>query len=207
MPLIHTIQPAADTKIGIWHITEEEAFFREKVSIEPQIHHPHKRLQHLAARYLLVALSPGFPVQDICIKKSRKPYLPSSDWHFSLSHCRDWAAAILSNRHAVGIDVETISNKVERVAHKFLEPGELAFLDLQQLHLHLTLCWCAKEAIYKWNGEGGIDFRGNMRLEPFALLKAGHINARFIKAGQTWPLHLQYVRYNLFCVVWVAEQS
>jgi len=55
----HTIN--ATTKLGIWQIEEEESFFLAKVPLQRNITHPHKRLQHLAGRYLLQYLFPDFP--------------------------------------------------------------------------------------------------------------------------------------------------
>ena len=96
MPLFfqHTINET--TKLGIWHIEEEEDFFLAKVPLQKSITHPHKRLQHLAGRYLLQYLFPDFPYTEILIADTRKPYLPNDQYHFSISHCSDYAAVIIS---------------------------------------------------------------------------------------------------------------
>jgi hypothetical protein len=41
--------------------------------------HPLKRLQHLAGRFLLQFLCPGFPYELIRIADTAKPYLPTSN--------------------------------------------------------------------------------------------------------------------------------
>ena len=106
MPLFYQQDINATTKLAIWHIEEDEAFFIAKVPLQSNITHPHKRLQHLAGRYLLRFLFPDFPNEEILIATTRKPFLPDEQYHFSISHCGDFAAAIVSKNERVGIDIE-----------------------------------------------------------------------------------------------------
>lgn len=204
MPLIRTIQIDQDTKLGVWKIGEEESFFRKAVSIEPEVHHPHKRLQHFAGRYLLVQLFPELPVNDIRIMDSRKPYIPGNPYYFSISHCGDFAAAIVSKRENVGIDIEQVQPKIGAVAHKFLAPREAGFLSRNNLLYHQTVCWSAKEAVYKWYGMGGLDFRANMQLQAFPFHTAGMLTCDFLKGETMACLDLQYIFDNDLCLVWVT---
>jgi len=159
--------------------------------LQQNIKHPHKRLQHLAGRYLLRYLFPDFPYDEILIADTRKPYLPGEQYHFSISHCGDYAAAIVSSTHRVGIDIEIPSDKVQRISHKFIHANEDRWLvaiqgQLQSSTSELqTILWSAKEAIFKWYSLGGVDFKdhiqlcGNMEenkedlLLPFKFLKHG----------------------------------
>lgn len=157
------------TRLGIWRIEEPEEFFLEKVPLKRDVTHPYKRLQHLAGRYLLPLLCKDFPLEDILVADTRKPYLPDEQYHFSISHCGNYAAAIVSSRHRVGIDIELVSSRIEKISHKFLAPGEQEFLAqwtlFDQLRLELTtVLWSAKEALFKWHGAGQIDFRHHMQL-------------------------------------------
>ena len=52
MPLVYQQNINAVTKIGVWHIAEAEDFFAT-VPLQKEITHWHKRLQHLAGRFLL----------------------------------------------------------------------------------------------------------------------------------------------------------
>src|SRR5450432_1923356 len=177
MPLFyqHNINPG--TKLGVWHIAEPESFFLEKVPLKKDVSHPHKRLQHLAGRYLLPYLFDGFPLAEILIADTRKPFLENEQFHFSISHCGEYAAAIVSIRERVGIDIELITAKIERVKHKFTNADELLFLNdqykafLDQFGLEkkieqefLTIIWSAKETIFKWYGAGQMDFKQHMQL-------------------------------------------
>jgi phosphopantetheinyl transferase len=129
MPLIYQHQINQTSQLGVWHIAEGEPFFLQKVPLQRSITHPHKRLQHLAGRYLLTELVPDFPLDLIQVADTRKPFLANEAWHFSLSHCGDYAAAIVSPAQRVGVDVELVSEKVARVQGKFLTAEELAMLN------------------------------------------------------------------------------
>ncbi len=180
------------TKLAVWQIAEEPEFFLGSVPPQREISHPHKRLQHLAGRYLLRFLFPEFPYKDILIADTRKPYIPGESFHFSISHCGGFAAAIVSRYNRVGIDIEGFTPKVANIIHKFLSPREQAFLDPEHPLRHAIVCWAAKEAIYKWYGSGEMDFIRDMPLEPFSLALAGSIHCVFLKNGVIQELNLFY---------------
>ena len=127
MPIFYQQDIDEDTRLGIWKIEEEETFFLQSVVPQREVSHPHKKLQHLAGRYLLRALFPDFPTSLIRVADTRKPFLENEAYHFSISHCDDYAAAIVSRKDRVGVDIEVFNDKVERIKNKFLHREELAF--------------------------------------------------------------------------------
>ncbi len=183
MPLFyqHNINPG--TKLGIWHIEEPESFFLEKVPLKKDVSHPFKRLQHLAGRYLLPLLFADFPLEEVLIADTRKPFLESERYHFSISHCGQFAAAIVSTTNRVGVDIESIKPRIRNLSHKFMNEEEAGFIhkgaapdgggspygqDGMNRISHdemLTLVWSAKESIFKWYGRGEMDFRRHMQLK------------------------------------------
>ena len=199
MPLFyqHTINEFS--KLGIWKIEETEVFFSRKIPLQRDISHPHKRLQHLAGRYLLQFLFPDFPYELIKIADTRKPFLSNEAYHFSISHCGDFAAAIVSKLSRVGVDIELIKPMIQKVKHKFLGEGEMQLLSgnivpsyemMPQTHQSeasdphsdvLTLCWSAKEAMFKWYGNGGVDFKNHMQLsDPIDFSRENFIQSSYI---------------------------
>ena len=210
MPLFYQHNINQFTKLAVWKITESEEFFLKKVSVQKEITHPHKRLQHLAGRYLLQILYPGFPFELIAIAASKKPLLSNEELHFSISHCADFAAAIISENKSVGIDVELITPKIESIKNKFLSQEELNLI-LRKSNLLktmnyklLTLCWSAKESIFKWYGKGEADFKKNMIVDnilfenPFGL-----IEAHFQKQQRT-DLEVEFKFFENLCLTWVS---
>src|SRR5262245_8904102 len=176
MPIFFQHQINESTRLGIWKIEENEDFFKNNVPLQRDVTHPHKRLQHLAGRFLLRFLFPDFPYELIQIADTRKPYLPNDQYHFSISHCGDFAAAIVSKKSRVGIDIEIPMGKIVQVQGKFLSLAEkeiwaihnqrpgIPELPITRFEL-LTLLWSSKEAVYKWYGDGGVDFRQNIQLQ------------------------------------------
>ncbi|HTF27871.1 MAG TPA: 4'-phosphopantetheinyl transferase superfamily protein [Flavitalea sp.] len=159
----------AGTKLGIWRIEEPEEFYLRTVPLKRDVSHPAKRLQHLAGRFLLPYLFRDFPTSEIIIADTRKPYLADEAYHFSISHCGNYAGVIASNSHRVGIDIELVSPRLYNIAHKFVNDKEKVFLKewegMEQMHLQLTtILWSAKEALFKWYGLGQVDFKEHMQL-------------------------------------------
>ncbi|MBS1597968.1 MAG: 4'-phosphopantetheinyl transferase superfamily protein [Bacteroidetes bacterium] len=168
MPLFYQHNINENTRLGIWQIEEDESFFLKKVPLKKNVSHPHKRLQHLAGRFLLPELFNDFPIEEIIIADTKKPFLENEKYHFSISHCGDFAAAIVSGKSRVGVDVEMVTPKIGRISHKFLAPHEHEFLERVSLPEDLikmqTLFWSAKESIFKWYSLGEVDFREYIQL-------------------------------------------
>lgn len=215
MPLFYQHNINDSTNLAVWHITENERFFLEKVTIKKEITHPHKKLQHLAGRYLLQILDKDFPLHLISISDSKKPLLSNEKLHFSISHCGDYAAAIISENKSAGIDVELVTPKIEAIKTKFLNEFELDLLDREEKkqnpqlklthHETITLFWSAKESIYKWYGKSPLSFKRNMCMDELhAANKSGFINARFIKDNTT-DLKIEFRFFENLCLTWVIE--
>ena len=127
------------------------------------------------------------------IADTRKPFLEDDVYHFSISHCGNYAAAIVSKKYRVGVDIEFVSPRLKGIAPKFLTPDESKYLetwkDLSTLHLQMiTLIWSAKEAMFKWYGAGNVDFRKHMVLDGVIEVGAGEwIKMPFVfkKDGKT----------------------
>ena len=204
MPLFYQHNINGSTKLGIWRIAEEEDYF--KVPLQRSITHPHKRLQHLAGRWLLKQLFPDFPYELIQIADTRKPFLANEAYHFSISHCGDFAAAIVSSESRVGIDIEIPTEKIERISTKFLNEEELGWvekLSSADRQNFLTLLWSAKESVFKWYGDGEVDFRQHILLQQFQWEEIGLLDARFMKDGPRL-LPINYSFFPSLCLAWVV---
>jgi phosphopantetheinyl transferase len=175
MPIIFQQSPQAHLQIAVWQISEPLSFFEQRVFSDRTIDHPQVRTRHLAARYLLSQLRPSFSLHDLVVTDSGKPLVADRSFEFSLTHCADHAAAIVSTAGSVGVDLEQPGDRIFRIRHKFLSDEDQACLqsraDLTQLQegaaaaQWLTRCWSAKESVYKWQGQSGIDFREHIRIE------------------------------------------
>jgi phosphopantetheinyl transferase len=200
MPLFYSQTIDPNTRLAIWQITEDESFFLEWVPMSRQLTHPQKRLQHLAGRYLLQHLFPDFPLSLIQIANTRKPFLPEESHHFSISHCGDFAAAIVSTEKRVGIDIEQPTDRILNIVPKFLSEQERSLFQphaTDQLINMATLLWSAKEAMFKWYSLGEIDFKKHLQIDNLKFVQndAGFIDANFCKF-ESQPMQLQFKCWN-----------
>jgi phosphopantetheinyl transferase len=202
MPLVYQQNINAVTKMGVWHIAETEDFFKA-VPLQKEITHPHKRLQHLAGRFLLKDLYPDFPLALIKIAETRKPFLEDEAYHFSISHCKDYAAVLISKELRTGVDIEMVNEKIDRIIPKFLTAEECSLFPEGEIKKTATLFWSVKESVYKWQGTGGTDFKKHIRIEKFTgNLEEGIVHCLF--KNQT-KLLVHYLFFNNNFLTWVLS--
>lgn len=83
----------------------------------------------------------------------------------SLSHCRSGACIALGSQSlSFGIDIEDISDKLARVAPKFINGHEATFIG----HDMLLCAWTVKEAVYKAAGIPGLSLRDGIDIQSVA---------------------------------------
>lgn len=201
MPLVYQQNINAVTKIGVWHIAETEDFFLQQVSLQREITHWHKRLQHLAGRLLLKELYPDFPVGLIQIAGTKKPFLENEPFHFSISHCCDYAAVIVSKEYRVGVDVELKNSRIEKIIPKFLTPEEYSLIPRGVINETATLFWSVKESIYKWDSRGRVDFKKHIAIRSMT----GDANEGFVHCVFKNVTHLSvhFLHFNDNYLTWV----
>ena len=206
MPLFYQQHINQYTQIAIWKIEEKENFFLEKVVAQKEIANQQKRLQHLAARYLLQYLAPDFRFENVQISTSGKPFLIDGEC-FSISHCQNFAAVIISSQKNVAIDIEINNDKVLKILHKFLQEDEIIKMneivvnkDFQQLP---TLIWSAKETMFKWYGDGNVDFKTMLKIDFNSIIHNKFSSILITKEKQI-PLDIYYKIFNEFCLTYIA---
>ena len=207
MPLFYTHNIHEDARLAVWHITEDEGFFRKHVAPQKSVTHPHKRLQHLAGRQLLKVLYYDFPVDKIKLD-GRRPYLDNNTFHFSISHCGNFAAAMASRHFRVGIDVELVTEKLLRLETKYLSKPEQAIIRtgcFEDELKALTAAWSCKESMFKWYALGNVDFKKDMELQKVECkdgLKI--ILGKFHKeAEEILAIHVKF--FEELCLTWVVR--
>ena len=205
MPLVYQQNINAHTRLGVWHISEEENYFLERVPLQKEITHPHKRLQHLAGRLLLSELYEDFPIRLIQIADTKKPYLPGEAFHFSISHCGDYAAAIVSRENRVGVDIEVPQQKIEKIRYKFLSEQEqflLNALDTETMKA-LTMAWSIKESMFKWYAAGKVDFKEHMQINECRLADNQFSATCTFQKEENVTLKVNGIFFNENCLTWL----
>jgi len=116
------------------------------------------RHRWLASRFALQQVSQQSPLK-LVKEPSGKPILLESEHHISLSHCEGFVAAIHGDV-PVGIDVERISHRAQKIKNYFLRDEELGLLG--EDNETLILAWSAKESIFKWYGKQNLGYKSQL---------------------------------------------
>jgi len=202
-----------DTEFALWRIEEEADDLYNQLQLDEdekayveKLSNGKRHLHWLGTRVLLRKMLHTDEYIDCKVDAHGKPYLVNLPYHISLSHSFDYAAVMISKTHKVGIDIELIKQKVERIAGKFLRPDERAFINDEHKIEQLYVCWCAKEAIYKCNGEKEVSFADNIFLDPFSFNTRGELSARLHKNNINLDYVVSYMQYEGYMVGYVKGQ-
>jgi 4'-phosphopantetheinyl transferase len=123
------------------------------------------------------------------------PSSQGSTLRFNLSHSEGWTLYAITNKDAVGIDLERIRKNVniDRIAIQYFSPREIEELQRlpDSLRRHVFFqCWSGKEAFLKACGQGlALPLhRFDVCVAPDGLLMQLHLPPE-IAAGQRWQLY------------------
>lgn len=173
MPLLKKIVRDETITAGVWNITEteEELWFILKknnpyIKSIDSFKNETRRKQWIACRILLAVLL-NDPDAEIIYNEIGKPFIKDNPCHISISHSGDFAAVVISRTHAVGIDIEKIKDRVERVANRFLNTVELESIGTENRLEKLYIFWGAKESLYKLAGDPAVDFKNDIIIHSF----------------------------------------
>ena len=182
MPVIYNKDIDDQTILAVWKIEEEEEELLAGLQLKQHeldflgTLNKGKRLQQwLSTRLLLRKMLNTAEYIDCRMDEHGKPYLVNSPYSISLSHSYDYAAVMIGKDRSVGVDIEKIKPKIHRIQQKFLSPPELAQPNIKDHTAALYVCWCVKEAVYKWYGKKGLEFRKHIHIQPFELKNAGEM--------------------------------
>jgi 4'-phosphopantetheinyl transferase len=212
MPVIFLEEIEKDTFIGLWKIEENPAELENQLQLKDHelgvlrsLQGNKRNLHWLATRVLLRKMLNTEDYIDCRPDENGKPILLNLPHHISLSHSYDYAAVMISKEKRVGIDIEIIKTKIERVKNKFMTDEELSFIDNKNPIEHLYACWCAKEALYKLNGKKETSFKDNIRLQAFEYAEKGKLNGHINKKDSASNYTIFYKRFEDYMVGYVYE--
>jgi phosphopantetheinyl transferase len=212
LPLFLHQQLPEGGEYAIWDITESEAYFRARLSLAnlerqelERIKGEGKRIEWLSSRYLLHLMSGRTERGSLVKDEFGKPHLLQSSHQISLSHSNG-RCAVIAAPYAIGIDIQKMVPKIERIAHKFMRPAEMDSLvpktRLQQLHIY----WGAKEALYKAYGRKELDFRKHIKIAPVhSVAERGITTAIVEKQDYCKDFFVKYAQLADYILVMVAE--
>lgn len=211
MALVYLKEINQHTRFAIWKIEESADELLSKLQLSrseraflERLNKGKRTLNWLGTRVLLRSMldTPGYI--DCPSDENGKPYLVNFPHKISLSHSFDYATVMLSTTHEVGIDMELVKPKIELIANKFMQEGELKQLTDNQYIEQLYVCWCAKEAVYKLQGKKGVSFKDNIWVDPFSYQsEGGYITAHLKGPYQNVTYTVYYERFQEYMLGYV----
>ena len=213
MAIAYRKQVDNNTEFAIWKIEEQAEDLYNQLQLNPiekayyeQLSAGKRSLHWLGTRVLLRKMLNTDEYIDCKVDEHGKPYLVNLPYHISLSHSFDYAAVMISKKHPVGIDIELIKEKVERIAHKFMRTEEMAFIGTKHRIEQLYVCWCAKEAVYKCFGQKEVSFVNHILLNKFELEAEGIVNVRLKKDETDINYKVGYLQFEDYMVGFVKGE-
>ena len=201
MPIVYQKNIDEHTSLAVWKIEETEEQLlsglqlkQHELDVIDSLSNGKRALHWLSTRLLLRTMLNTSEYIDCQMDDHGKPYLVNTDTQISLSHSYDYAAVIISKDKKVGIDIELIKHKIKSIKHKFLSDVELAQKQIGDNTNGLYVSWCAKEAIYKWNGRKGLEFKQHIHIKPFKLKDEGTLQALVELPEGTKALDVNYFK-------------
>lgn len=174
MPVILEKKYENNISLAVWQITEShdelQAMLPSEILTDAElasISHPQKQVEFFCSRLVIKYLANSLGIKYLGIKKDEhgKPYLAGSNWQMSITHTSNYVAAVMHPSEALGIDMEKPSEKLQRIAHKFLSETER--IESENDIEKLCIYWSAKEALYKLYGKRKVIFNENLFVFPF----------------------------------------
>ncbi len=210
MAIAYRKQVDHDTEFALWRIEEDADTLYQQLQLDEAeqaflegLSNGKRHLHWLGTRVLLRTMLDTSEYIDCKVDAHGKPYLVNLPYHISLSHSFDYAAVMISKSRPVGIDIELIKEKVERIAGKFLQPIELDMIDPDHRIPHLYICWCAKEAVYKCYGQKEVSFLDDIRIKPFDYSPEGTFDVDLKKDELREQYQVHHLHYEDYMIGYV----
>ncbi|MCD0487024.1 4'-phosphopantetheinyl transferase superfamily protein [Pedobacter sp. MC2016-14] len=198
MPVVFNKNIDNHTILSVWKIEESEELLLAGLQLKQHeldylasLNNGKRMLHWLSTRLLLRTMLNTADYIDCRMDEHGKPYLVNSPLKISLSHSYDYAAVMIGQED-VGVDIEQVKTKIHRIQQKFLSPPELALPNVKDNTQGLYACWCAKEAVYKWYGKKGLEFKRDIHIQEFELSNEGYMQVLVDLPEGTKSLNVNY---------------
>lgn len=156
------IRKISETSDELLDLLEHKDWYLPRIR---QMMTENRKREWLTVRVLLKALAGE--EKEIAYTESGKPYLADRSYHISISHTKEYVAVALSKHHFVGIDIEYISPRIQKIKDRFMSDEERTGISPENEIVHSLLHWSAKESMFKALNEPAVDFRTCLHIQPF----------------------------------------
>ncbi len=211
MPLFYEKVIGAESRICIWEITEPVDELLEisgitKENVEKAGKKtPKRQLEWITIRLLLKKLMGMDQKIELNYDEYGKPHLKGINKHISISHTRQFVAAMVHGKKNVGIDIEIITSRIEKIKHRFLNAKENEWIKGAHEMEKAYIIWGAKESAYKIYAEGGLAFKEMLEVDRFCYEKCGTTIVALKKNNVTCAYPIWWENLNGLMLVYAME--
>ncbi len=209
MPIVYKKEHLSSV-IAVWESTEDSdilikiaALSADEMALLRNFKSEGRKREFITVRALLKEL---FPSEKLTINYSKngKPNL-SGNKNISISHTKNYVAIMVGEFNHGGIDLETINERIFKLATKFLNEAEIKFTGFNPTIEKLQIIWGAKEVLYKIHEIGDVDFKKHLNVEEFKEAHSGDLYASILKSGYEKRYHVHYETFTPMMITWASD--
>jgi len=210
MPLVKHIRINETCQLALWKITEE----LDDLLIDVSLSHAEqdkldsfgslaRKKEYVTTRVLLKKLLGGGIHIDN--NKHGKPSLINSEFDISISHSKNYVGVMVGLDHDLALDIEYLSDRVFRIAKKFLSQEELDTISEDNKQLHIYQHWCAKECLIKLYGKKDVLLIKELKIHPF-LSNQSVFSGEVDRKDFSKKFDFQYETFDSYLMVWCCQR-
>ena len=202
-----------DFQLGIWRMDESlDELLRMLVTSQADLNilntfkSEYRKLEWLTTRVLLKRLLAPAEAISIAYDKNGKPTLVNSSFSISISHTKNFVAVLIAKSPGVGIDLETIQPRIEKIAQKFISKEEEVFIEENKTHDYQHVIWGTKEVLFKIYSKGDLNFSEHLHAEKFIMENAGELTGRISKDDFKKEYKIFYEKLDNLMLVYAFDR-
>jgi phosphopantetheine--protein transferase-like protein len=209
MPLFKQLHISKDCNLFIWKIDEGLGQLKNQVQLTEKefekfnaFGSESRKKEYLTTRLLVQKyISAELRIEN---NEHGKPFLVGSELNISVTHTKDFVAIFVCKDSIPALDMEYLSDRVHRIAKRFLSESELENISDNNRTLHLYQHWCAKECLIKLYGKKNVHLIDELKIHPFSpdqeIFTGEVCRADF---SETYTLH--YIQFNKYLLVYAIS--
>jgi len=197
---VSLVKEIKNSKLALWVLSENfDALYKTFTDVAPKedivkvnkFKFEKRKQEWIATRLLVYEISGKY--KTIKYDEYGKPHIEGVN--ISISHTKGIVAVIIGDDE-LGIDIEKVSERIIRIAPKFLYSSEISEIDINNQLLQFHAYWCAKETIYKIYGKKVVDFKNNIKIESFKIKDKGQIKGSINLKNFNKEYQLNYFKHK-----------
>jgi 4'-phosphopantetheinyl transferase len=207
MSICYIKRLSEDATLGLWQMTESWQDLNEQLQLsnsDSQIlaskQTENRRKEWLACRVLLKAMAPESV--GVGYDENRKPYVTGSNQFLSMSHSGDFASVYLHKKQSVGVDIQKMKPSISKGSDYFLNDSEQQWVDTSD-NLIMHLIWSAKESVFKYAGNPGLNLKKHIVTKPFSSNQNGFIEVSITDADFRSVI-VSYDSFDNYVLTWTS---